>query len=136
MTLYATDWTITSDITPEWAIRMPQDGSHVWQLSWLPGRLLTREQAIIGMELDELLSDPDGVYDDYHLSLVDDRAERIGILREHAIILLARRIAARLHAAQAHHARRAGPPARHCRATTPAISSTTPMTIPKAAQQL
>ncbi|MFG1793212.1 hypothetical protein [Nocardia sp. NPDC049149] len=101
MTLHSTEWTITSDITPEWAIRVPQDDEHEWMLSWLHGRLLTRDQAIIGMELDELLSVPDLVYDCWHLSLVHDYANRLGVLLEDAVILLAVQIMARLLTAEA-----------------------------------
>ncbi|MGW4247219.1 hypothetical protein [Nocardia sp. NPDC004722] len=58
MTLHLTDRSITSDITPEVAYYIPDPGGGSWMLSWLPGRLLTREQALEGMRLDELLSDP------------------------------------------------------------------------------
>ncbi|MGY2093068.1 hypothetical protein [Nocardia gipuzkoensis] len=50
---------IASAISPEVAIRMA-DGirGQRWALSWLPGRVLTREQAFSGMVLDEILTDP------------------------------------------------------------------------------
>ncbi|MEU7138143.1 hypothetical protein ABZ942_01695 [Nocardia sp. NPDC046473] len=96
MTLYATQWIITSDITPEWAIRVPQGGANEWLLSWVHDRLLTRAQAVVGMELDELLSDPDGVYDCCFLSKVYDCADRLGIPPEKVVVLLAARIVGRL----------------------------------------
>ncbi|WP_225732176.1 MULTISPECIES: hypothetical protein [unclassified Nocardia] len=96
MTLYTTESTIISDITPEWAARDTPGADRAWRLSWLPDRRLTREQATAGMELDELLSDPDRVHDRMQLARIDDCADRLGLLRDHAIILLAKRIAARV----------------------------------------
>ncbi|MFI9503832.1 hypothetical protein [Nocardia sp. NPDC052566] len=96
MTLYFTDWAITSDVTPEWASRVAEHGTLVWRLSWLKDRPLTREQATAGMQLDERLSDPAQVNDRRHLAEIDDCADRLGLMREQAIILLAKRIAARL----------------------------------------
>ncbi|MGY1898324.1 hypothetical protein [Nocardia gipuzkoensis] len=51
---------IASLITPEVAVRMA-DGirGQRWVLSWLPQRVLTRQQAFSGMVLDEILTDPD-----------------------------------------------------------------------------
>ncbi|WP_216894059.1 hypothetical protein [Nocardia alni] len=96
MTLYSTAWSISSDITPERAFRVSTDRANTWQLSWLAGRMLTRDQAIVGMELDELLSDPGYVFDRLQISEVDERAGLLGILSEQAIILLARRVAERI----------------------------------------
>ncbi|MFI9410151.1 hypothetical protein [Nocardia gamkensis] len=50
---------IASAITPEVAVRMA-DGirGQRWVLSWLPQRVLTRQQAFSGMVLDEILTDP------------------------------------------------------------------------------
>ncbi|MET9031018.1 hypothetical protein ABZW96_36275 [Nocardia sp. NPDC004168] len=50
---------IASAISPEVAIRLA-DGirGQRWALSWLPGRVLTRQQALSGMVLDEILTDP------------------------------------------------------------------------------
>jgi len=90
MTLYRTEWSIGSDLTPEWAFRTVGDGAEPWRLSWLRERPLSREQAIAGMELDELLSDPERVHDRAHLARIDDCADRLGLSRDHAIILLAR----------------------------------------------
>ena|SRR6266568_3141172 len=100
MTLYSTEWTISSDVTPERAFRISRESANTWQLSWLDGRMLTRDQAIIGMELDELLSDPERVYDRSHMSRVDDRAGRLGIISEQAIILLVRRMVERIRNAE------------------------------------
>ncbi|MET8777020.1 hypothetical protein ABZV58_18615 [Nocardia sp. NPDC004654] len=93
MTIQTTEWTMISDLTPESAYR---DGADAWRLSWLPGRVLSREQAFAGMELDELLSDPDMVHDRIAHAHAAERADRLGILLDHAIILLHKRIVARL----------------------------------------
>lgn len=100
MTLYETDWSITSDLSPEYASRTAEAGRKIWRLSWLPDRMLAYEEARAGMELDELLSDLKGVDDRRHQAEVDVRADRLGILREHAVVLLAKRMAARLAAEQ------------------------------------
>lgn len=60
MALHITERSITSDLTPEAAYFVPDPGGGKWLLTWFPDRLLTREQAIDGMTLDELLSDPRG----------------------------------------------------------------------------
>ncbi|MBF6300512.1 hypothetical protein IU459_23620 [Nocardia amamiensis] len=95
MTIHTTEWTMTSDLTPEAAFR-DTDTTEGWRLSWLPGRLLTRAQAEAGMRLDELLSDPAMVHDRITQARVDVYADQLGILRDHAVILLAKRMAARL----------------------------------------
>ncbi|WP_203236802.1 hypothetical protein [Nocardia panacis] len=98
MTLEITEWSIISDITPEWATRSGGSAREItaWRLSWLPDRALTREQAVAGMELDELLSDPSRVTDRVQLARMDDCADRLGMARDQAIVRLAKRIAARL----------------------------------------
>ncbi|MEV6324720.1 hypothetical protein AB0M45_26555 [Nocardia sp. NPDC051787] len=95
MTIHTTEWTMTSDITPEAAFR-DTDTADGWHLSWLPDRQLTRAQALAGMRLDELLSDPHMVHDRMTQARVDVYADELGILREQAVILLAKRMAARL----------------------------------------
>ena len=47
------DCTITSDRTPHTA-RLASGGRHAWEVSWLPGRRLTRNQAITAMALAEM----------------------------------------------------------------------------------
>ncbi|WP_067834234.1 hypothetical protein [Nocardia lijiangensis] len=96
MTIQTTDWTMISDLTPESAYRDGGPFADAWRLSWLPGRTLSREQAFAGMELDELLSDPDMVHDRMTHARAAERADRLGILLEHAVILLHKRIVARL----------------------------------------
>ncbi|MFE7799480.1 hypothetical protein [Nocardia sp. NPDC057440] len=96
MNVQTTEWTMISDITPESAYRTIGSGATVWSLSWLPDRLLTREQALAGMELDEILSDPSGVHDQDADVEATKRADTIGILWEQAVILLSKRILARM----------------------------------------
>ncbi|MEV6559584.1 ABC transporter C-terminal domain-containing protein [Nocardia sp. NPDC051756] len=96
MALYVTEWSITSDASPECASRITHRGRPAWRLSWLPDRILTLEQARAGMELDELLSDPENVNDYAAMARADVCAGTIGMLRAHVVILLARRMAARL----------------------------------------
>lgn len=95
MTIHTTEWTMTSDMTPESACR-DTDATDSWRLSWLPDRRLTRGQALAGMSLDELLSDPHVVHDRATQARAEAYADELGILREHAVILLAKRMAARL----------------------------------------
>lgn len=91
-----TEREMTSDITPEYAFRVYGMGSAVWRLTWLPDHRLTPEQARAGMELDELLSDPEVVYDGVAHALAADLARRLGILVEHAVLMLACRMAERI----------------------------------------
>ncbi|MGY4101224.1 hypothetical protein ACW2Q0_16940 [Nocardia sp. R16R-3T] len=96
MTVTSTDWTMISDISPESAYRDTGSKAAVWRLSWLPGRQLTRQQAMAGMELDEILSDPDIVHDRHAHADAAILADTVGIIWEQAVILLSKRILARL----------------------------------------
>ena len=49
MTLTINDATMTSDQTEHTARRAP--GSHLWEVSWLPGQALDRNSAITAMTL-------------------------------------------------------------------------------------
>ena len=95
MTVQTTPWTMISDHSPEFAYRGMGSGDRIWQLSWLPDRPLTREQALAGMELDELVSNPDLVEDPVARAAMVDRADILDIDWEDAVILLAREILAR-----------------------------------------
>ncbi|WP_198347741.1 hypothetical protein [Nocardia terrae] len=88
---------MTSDISPEYAIRETRYGEVVWRLSWLPSQPLTHEQAHAGMELDEILSDPAVVYDEAAHLWAADLATRLGIGVDRAVILLAQRLAERMY---------------------------------------
>src|SRR6478752_5502313 len=54
VTIYVTHWSMTSDLTAESAYRLADKWAKSWRLSWLPERLLTREQALAGMDLAEI----------------------------------------------------------------------------------
>ncbi|MBF6210141.1 hypothetical protein IU433_02685 [Nocardia puris] len=92
MAITTTDWFMISDLTPESAYRERGPGERVWRLSWLPGRLLTCEEALAGMELDEKLSDPGLVHDRVAMAEAAVRADRLGILVEQAIVWLYKRM--------------------------------------------
>jgi hypothetical protein len=96
MTVEATEWTMISDITPESAYRETGAGDAIWRLSWLPERRLTRAQALAGMKLDEILSDPDAVHDRRMHAEAALLADTVGIIWEQAVILLYKRMIARL----------------------------------------
>ncbi|WP_054814814.1 hypothetical protein [Nocardia arizonensis] len=96
MHIHATDWTITSEITPEWAYRVADGHGAVWRLTWLPDRRLTREQALAGMELDEIVSVPAAVDDRFAQARARCCADRLGILWELAVILLWKQMQVRL----------------------------------------
>ncbi|GAB0108020.1 hypothetical protein JMUB6875_70230 [Nocardia sp. JMUB6875] len=86
-----------SDLSPEYAVRVTGYGEGEWRLSWLPRRRLSWEQARAGMELDELLSDPAVVYDERAHAAAAMHAARLGIGVDRAVILLAQRLAERMH---------------------------------------
>ncbi|MEU7143759.1 hypothetical protein ABZ942_30255 [Nocardia sp. NPDC046473] len=96
MTIDVTAWLMTSDRTPESAHRVADSTSEVWRLSWLPDRELSREQALAGMELDELLGDPRAVDDPTALARMDGYASELGLTTTDAVLLIAQRMAARL----------------------------------------
>jgi hypothetical protein len=56
VTRYVTDWSVTSDNPTESAQRVAGKWIKSRRSGWLPGRLLTREQAIAGMDLTEIVS--------------------------------------------------------------------------------
>ncbi|GAB4586129.1 hypothetical protein [Nocardia sp. IFM 10818] len=56
MTIYVADWQMTSDLTDEAAHRVADGWELEWRLSWLPHRLVSRGQALAGMELAEIFS--------------------------------------------------------------------------------
>lgn len=94
MTIYITDWFMTSDITPETAGRSFSDPDE-WRLSWLPERSVSFAQAHAGMELDEIVSDPASVYDRVALARAVECADVLGILWEQAVVRLYKRMMTR-----------------------------------------
>ncbi|GAB2519396.1 hypothetical protein [Nocardia heshunensis] len=92
MSLRISGRAITSDMTPETAHLVPGPAGGAWVLSWLPGWDLTQEQAIDGMALDEMLSDPSAIEGELALELATLRAESIGLGLEDVVVRLAARI--------------------------------------------
>jgi len=58
MTLTINDTTMTSDQTAHTARQAP-GREHLWEVSWLPGRVLDRNTAITAMNLADLAGEPD-----------------------------------------------------------------------------
>ncbi|MFE7745324.1 hypothetical protein [Nocardia sp. NPDC057455] len=95
MALDITDSIITSDITPENARLLPYTSGASWELSWLPSVVLTREQAVSGMALDEILSDPGTLTSDLALELAALHAAQLGLTLRDVLIRLYVRITER-----------------------------------------
>ncbi|MFD8244093.1 hypothetical protein [Nocardia sp. NPDC059691] len=95
MALDITDSIITSDITPETARLLPYSSDTGWELSWLPTVTLTREQAVSGMVLDEMLSDPGTLASDLALELAAMHAAELGITLREVLLRLYVRITER-----------------------------------------
>ncbi|MFE3027904.1 hypothetical protein [Nocardia tengchongensis] len=53
--IYPSASSITSSVTGECAERLPRRPEPAWRLSWRRAPLLTREQALLAMELTEIL---------------------------------------------------------------------------------
>ncbi|MFE6922303.1 hypothetical protein ACFVAV_14775 [Nocardia sp. NPDC057663] len=92
MAIQSTDDTLRSDRTPEYAQRT---GPDTWRLSWLPEYSLTREQALAGMELDELVSDLAAAHDRLAHAEISARADILGMIWQQALIKLAKRVGER-----------------------------------------
>ncbi|MGX1808716.1 hypothetical protein ACWIGI_23600 [Nocardia sp. NPDC055321] len=56
--MYVCDSSITSGIVGEFAERLSDSADSSWRVSWLPGRVFSRDQALAAIELVELLYDP------------------------------------------------------------------------------
>ncbi|MEU0538424.1 hypothetical protein [Nocardia sp. NPDC005978] len=82
---------VTSDITPEIAWHVAASEGD-WVLSWLPERRLSRQAAISGMVLDEVLSDPDPADPELVLELAAARAADLGLTLPQVVERLALRV--------------------------------------------
>ncbi|WP_228000536.1 hypothetical protein [Nocardia australiensis] len=58
MTSCVTDWSMSSDPTAESAHQPADRWTKSWRPSWLPHHLVTREQALAGMDLAEIFGTP------------------------------------------------------------------------------
>lgn len=95
MALHITDNLIASDVTPEVARRVPGSVDGQWFLTWLPDYALTREQAISGMVLDEILSAPEPADDGFAMELATLRADSLGLELPDVVLRLCARIVER-----------------------------------------
>ncbi|MET8423470.1 hypothetical protein [Nocardia sp. NPDC004860] len=94
MTIYATDdWTMTSDVTGESAVRVADRWTLAWRCSWLPDRLLTRAQAPAAMVLAEIVTVDPYPRDEIVQGRLIAGAGELGIPVEQAMFLLRRRSA-------------------------------------------
>lgn len=87
MALEFTPWTIRSDKSPEMAFRTTLSMDS-WKLTWLPDRMLSLEQAAIGMGLDEVLSDPAPADAEDALEVAEMRAAQLGLTLREVVALL------------------------------------------------
>ncbi|MEU4311746.1 hypothetical protein [Nocardia sp. NPDC024068] len=95
MTIHITYWLMTSGISPEFAERVQTRHGSSWQLSWLPGRALSYEQAYAGMEIDQILSAPELVEDPAAMAYAARQVDLLGLLWDQVVYLLAKRVEAR-----------------------------------------
>ncbi|WP_326308198.1 hypothetical protein [Nocardia sp. CDC153] len=79
-------------MTPETAHLVPGPGGGTWVLSWLPGWDLTQDQAIDGMALDEILSDPEPEDREWALEMAALRARSLGMELEDVVVRLCARV--------------------------------------------
>ncbi|QBS43644.1 hypothetical protein [Nocardia sp. CS682] len=90
------DTVMVSAVSPESAFR--RAGKDNWGLSWLPDRDLTFTQALAGMELDRLLSNPELAHDATTHARLDLLADQLGLPVAQAVTLLSERLVERMHA--------------------------------------
>ena len=84
MPLTINDRTMTSDRSPH-AARLAPGTQHHWEVSWLPGRRLTRNEAITAMTLAETCSTTRAPDPDRRWLFIEGWAEELGITADHAI---------------------------------------------------
>ena len=93
MTLTINDATMTSDQTAHTARQAP-GSQHLWEVSWLPGRVLDRNSAVTAM----VLADQAGVHDlnERHRLWphIDDGAAELGLTGSDAVNRVSRPSAA------------------------------------------
>ncbi len=92
--LTITDTDMTSDTTQHRAAVEPgavvEGGPTAWKVTWLPGRLLTRNQAISALTLAEMLIERAHILADPAAKLwwhVDGWAEELGLSRADAVAM-------------------------------------------------
>jgi hypothetical protein len=78
------DRTMTSDSTSH-AARLAPGAQHHWEVSWLPGRRLTRDEAITAITLAEVCSTPAPPERSPLWPRIQGWASELGITADHAI---------------------------------------------------
>lgn len=91
MTIYVADWQMTSDLTYEIAQRVADRWELSWRLSWLPGRLVSRGQALAGMELAEIFAGDHYQRDMVVAARAIQSADELDISVEEAMVALSGR---------------------------------------------
>ncbi|TVY99993.1 hypothetical protein EAS64_38555 [Trebonia kvetii] len=84
MPVTISDRTMTSDRSPHAARLAPGTQDH-WEVSWLPGRRLTRNEAITAMTLAETCSTTAAPDPDRQWPFIEGWAAELGITTGHAI---------------------------------------------------
>jgi hypothetical protein len=88
MALTINDRDMTSDQTPHGA-RPASGGAHQWEMSWLPGRRLTRNEAITAMVLAETTSTADTSELDRMRPFIQGWADELGLTADQAVTRIA-----------------------------------------------
>ncbi|MVU75753.1 hypothetical protein GPX89_00665 [Nocardia sp. ET3-3] len=87
MTPVDNPWVIRSDRTPEKAIRTGPS-IDTYMIGWLPGRLLSFDEACSAMILDETLSDHSSEDPEYALAVAELRAAELGLELRQVVAVL------------------------------------------------
>jgi|SRR5215472_7557333 len=87
MSTTITSTAMTSDATRHTATAWPVDGEPtLWSVTWLPGRALTRDQAITAMTIAEVVAITDLTDNRHRMWLfIDGWAAELGISGPHAV---------------------------------------------------
>jgi hypothetical protein len=87
MSTTITSTQMTSDATRHTATAWPVPGEPtLWSVTWLPGRALTRDQAITAMTIAEVVAVTDLTDNRHRMWLfIDGWAEELGISGPHAV---------------------------------------------------
>ncbi|WP_433622110.1 hypothetical protein [Nocardia sp. CA-120079] len=81
---------ITSTTSPETALRMGDaaTGEERWSLTWLPEKVLTRQQAISAMVLDDIISHPDELDSATMMLVLTELVAELAMPLEQALVRL------------------------------------------------
>jgi hypothetical protein len=88
MSVTINDRTMTSDRTPH-AARLAPGQDHQWEVSWLPGRRVTRNEAITAMVLAETCSPAEARERNRMWPFIQGWAAELGLTANHAVTRIA-----------------------------------------------